>query len=224
MSQRFVTIWAIATTVIAIASLSYIAGKRAGGAQNIAPRSATQAPAATAPGVAREQRPAYVIPEQFDGMDNEWRTDADEATTGYAALFDPSTRQLIVEQCEHSGFAVDDTGNAIEPSYDYCSGVLNAQIDQLGDTTVLATNRAGREIKVRLEARLESEMPSLRLRFDDHDVTLVPGSRNDLIQQMEKSPIIAAQKEKFLLAQMRQLAGSRESVPSFALPEQDSSE
>lgn len=218
MSSRALTVWAVSATVIAVAAgsaLGYTLGQRS------APEPAVVAPgnpnaATTDPARGGQTQPVYVVPDVFADVPTEWRTAVGRKPQAYAALFDPVRRELIVEHCQHPGYDVADE-DALSRAADICTLALRARIAQLADDRAIAIGRDGDPVEVRIDAALDEQPPRLRLRFGEHDVDMLPGSKNTMFQALEAMPAIAQQKSDFLRAQMAATQSRRPAVT----PEQE---
>ena len=140
----------------------------------------------------------YAIPKTFESMPKEWRTATfGDDFAGYAALFDPVRREVIVEQCQHPGYIDPNTGTPLDTmGVEFCLPVLWAKLESLNEQSAMARNRTGELVELTLAYDAENSQPQLALNFENHEVTTVPGSKNDLFQDMERAPEIAAQKRK----------------------------
>jgi len=78
----------------------------------------------------------YSVPKHLQAIDQQWRTtltlSPDGYPTGYAALFDPQRREVIVEHCRHSGY-FDEQSQRPTPFNEFCTGVLWAELLQFTD-------------------------------------------------------------------------------------------
>jgi len=140
----------------------------------------------------------YNIPDNFDAMPSEWRTaSADGDFSGYAALFDPQRREVIVEQCRHPGYIDPASGQPLDTTgTEFCTPVLWATLESLDERSARARDRNGESVDLALDYSGADQHPQLTLEFKGHQVTLVTGSKNDLFQEMERSPEMMAQKQR----------------------------
>lgn len=212
MKQSALVVWAVSATAVAVAAvggLGYLMGQR------LSHQSASTIPVAaqgvpmTDPSRPAEARaPAYTVPEEFSDAPTQWRTEVGSKPAAYAALFDPSRRELIVEHCKHPGYDVEGGRNLVQDG-EVCARVLTARLASLTREQAVALDRDGQRVDVRIDASLAEQTPSLRLRFGDHDVDMVPGTRNDMFQALERIPAIATQKEKYMQALITKNAAAR---------------
>jgi hypothetical protein len=208
MSQRILLMWAVLATVIAVAMTGFVVGKSVGirSASSDEARAATEMPYSTQPSGADEALPAFAMPDMFAGAPREWRSAVNKGVDGYVVLFDAEAREIIVEKCQHAGYPSD--ANSPIMDQEFCTGVLSGWLAALTETEAIVQDRArGSNVTVRLKARLAGDKPTLRLRFADHDAALVPGTKNEWLQAVERQPSIVEQKKRYLLA----LGGERPS-------------
>ena len=140
----------------------------------------------------------YNIPDSFDEMPSEWRTaPANGDFSGYAALFDPQRREVIVEQCRHPGYMDPRSGQPLETTgIEFCVPVLWATLESLDERSARARDRSGESVDLALNYSGIDTQPQLTMEFKGHKVTLVTGSKNDLFQEMERSPEMMAQRQR----------------------------
>ncbi|MFK8032401.1 MAG: hypothetical protein AB8G18_19430 [Gammaproteobacteria bacterium] len=205
MSQRAIVAWAVSASVIAVGAvgtLGYLYGKNSvsDGAHSTQTRHASEQLYAS-DGVAREATVAFKVPESMMGMEQEWRSVTVDTIEGYAILFAPESRQLIVEHCRYDRYQLDDNGRPVESYDDFCSEALRGTWETLSETEGVVRSANGSTTELTLDAKLGQESPSLEIRFTDHHLALSPGSKNDLVQAFEQLPAVKERKRKFLLAQ-----------------------
>lgn len=140
----------------------------------------------------------FNIPDTFNAMPSEWRTaPADGDFSGYAALFDPQRREVIVEQCRHPGYIDPRSGEPLDTTgTEFCTPVLWATLEPLDEHSARARDRSGESVDLALAYSGADQQPQLAMEFKGHQVTLVTGSKNDLFQEMERSPEMMAQKQR----------------------------
>lgn len=200
MSQKFLLAWAIGATALALILLGYMIG-RTGGGPNPAPLSVAANLATsteTGPSVQPEPADPYLVPVALAGMPAEWRTPFRQELAGYAILFDLKRRELIVEQCAHPGYFDEGTGREILQNWEFCEPVLWSRLVEIDETSVKAIDRRRGRVELELAADREADPPSLSLSFGDHDMRLIPGSKNDLFQAMDRSSAIEQQRDKVI--------------------------
>ncbi|MFK8014486.1 MAG: hypothetical protein AB8G17_03440 [Gammaproteobacteria bacterium] len=223
--MRLVTIWAGTATLIAVGALGYIAGKAADAdpAPSRYSVSHVQTQPSKAEDPAREVPTPYVIPDHFANLPTEWRTAVTPSAVGYAALFDPQRRELIVEQCEHPGYKLNASGEALPITNDICQPVLWSKIATLDDTEALVIHRGGGADRIEIELVNAQDKRTLQVRFADQAVTMIPGSKNDLVVAMEQTPTITRQKAAYHRAMMADRSSARAvgqaaQRPTFTVP------
>ncbi len=197
MNQRFTTLWAIGATIVAISAVSFSAGKYIG-QEAAAPHVSLHETATSATDPKQAQAvnvPVYTVPAEFVGAASQWRSALDHKTVGYAALFDPQRRKIIVEACVHSGYLLDAQGRPL-PSKEFCEPLLWGELASLDSQNATVIDRSGRQKSVRLDLDAES----LKLSFDEYRMTLIPGSKNDLLQAFEKHPDVVQRKSRYMVA------------------------
>ncbi len=240
MNQKFLIAWAVSATAVALLAIGYVLGKSARSVTSApVPAHAVRADYGTRPTNTTDtsegrlhMQPvdAYVVPEAFNEMPNEWRSRFDgEHFEGYAILFDPARREVIVEQCRHPGYYDEKRGVAVEDRWEFCKGVMWGSLKQIEESSAIAVDRTGQTIDIELSLNAETRPPQLLLSFGDHSMVLEPGSKNDLLQAMESSPKILGQRDqlgKSIAAQQqaqRRIAeesadGRAADIPTYSLP------
>ena len=176
--------WALGATLVAVSAVSFILGKAVAEAPSIHTPVAQDersrsdaAPAAT--------RSRYAVPESWRSLPTEWRSRVVDAPDGFAALFDPTQRRLIVERCAHHAYFSREDMND-----DLCTPLASGVLQSLGDTRATLRDRAGQQIDVRVAVDDQSEPPVLRLEIRDEHIEMIPGSRHDLYQAFEALPTV----------------------------------
>ncbi|NND59983.1 MAG: hypothetical protein HKN49_06905 [Gammaproteobacteria bacterium] len=235
MNQKFLLAWAVAATALALVSLGFALG-RAGSNPAVDPPMLNADPTmSTMAGPDAESHPAdtYSVPDALAELPGEWRTQFDDEYGGYAILFDPGRRELIVEQCAHPGY-IDRTGAPVELGWEFCESVLWGTLATLDSDGALVRDRRRGSVEVELSLS-GGDPPKLSLAFADHDMVLIPGSKNDLFQAIDRSPEMMAQRERKLqmaiaeeearrrMAEEAQNTGkpAGEPVPVFIMPSGD---
>ncbi|MEO1574787.1 MAG: hypothetical protein AAFU65_07490 [Pseudomonadota bacterium] len=204
--HTFLLAWALGATLVAVGAVGYSFGKRAGGEAPQAARHATDMPYTDESAQRTPPPPAYSVPESFNGVANEWRSTVRNDTTGYAVLFQPERRRIIAERCQHHGYASSDGMIGSE----FCTTLVKGTLTSLETDEATLMDREGNPVTVRLN--LGDDGQTLRMRFGEHDLRLMPGSRNDLMQAMEALPDVQEKKRAFILA----MAGDRPDAPMDA--------
>lgn len=202
MSQKGLFIWASTATLVAVGALGYSLGKHASNSSEnqYGAVSPTELPVTTEPGAAVEPVPEYVIPESFANVPSQWRSPNTDDLAGYAVLFDPTTRQAIVQSCHHNGYRLDDSGQPLELLNDFCTSVLHGELSSLTDEEAVVKTGNGETVTLKLEPDMTGDPVSLKIEFDGHDMDLIPGSRNDLLQAMEQEPVVKERKRRYFTA------------------------
>jgi hypothetical protein len=230
MGQKFLLAWAVAASALALLLLGILIGRSTGTDPNPvraagdyeATRMASEGPDAGA-----VAGPDYSIPDVFQGLPKEWRTGTDgETFDGYAIWFDPERREVIVEQCLHRGYVTED-GAPLDTNYEFCEGVLWASILDIGAGEATVRTQTGEVVE--LDLALSEDAGQLSLSFPGHDMTLVPGSKNDLLQAMDNAPrmvsekqqaieVMQAQYQERLRAQQAAERDGEQDIPTYTLP------
>ncbi len=202
MSQKGLMIWALAASFIAVGAIGYSLGqhKSNSSADIRAAVSATESPLTTEPGAGAVPVPEYVIPASFAEVPSEWRSDVTGDVEGYSVLFDPLTRQAIVESCRHNGYQLDDAGRPLELFGEFCTTLLQGELQSLTEKEATVRAKDGRIVTVELKPDMTRQPATLRLEFDGHTLALIPGSRNDLLQIMEREPVVLERKRRYFAA------------------------
>ena len=233
MNQKYLIGWAIATTALSLFLLGILVGRSTGDEGTAATAEGayarfdtdTSLPAANVEAAA----PAVIVPAGFDGLPREWRTDPDKETfDGYAIWFDPRRGEVIVEQCLHRGYLTED-GAPLTTKYEFCEGVLWASILDMSDTGATVRTRTGEIAELNLELAEGADQETLSLSFPGHEMVLIPGSKNDLLQAMDNTPRMIREKQQqfeAFQAQYRERERAREAgtsegereIPTYTLP------
>lgn len=230
--NKFLLAWAVGATALALVFLGYAIGRTSGnGAEPVTLLSGDNPATSTEAGADASAVPVdpYVIPATLSGLPAEWRTPFEDRYEGYAILFDPQRRELIVEQCAHRGYLDERSGVPVPEGWEFCANALWGQVQELTEhSATVADNRRG-VVLVSLDMDTASDPPQLELSFAGHDMVLVPGSKNDLFQDMDRSEPIRAQRMAVMNLAMAEDAARRrlaqegidagpEPVPVYALP------
>ncbi len=113
MGNKFLVGWAVAASALALLLLGILIG-RSSGTETVPLRApggydASSTDTGMAANATAAVEPDYIVPDVFKGLPSEWRTATDGDTfDGYAILFDPRRREVIVEQCLHRGYLTGD--------------------------------------------------------------------------------------------------------------------
>lgn len=240
MSNSLSKNWAIAATAIALVLLGIVIGQRTGQVASPSPEvtdtpvtgsvtenagqpSASTGPMSTEPGGSNEPA-VFVIPEVFGSIPSEWRTAHDEGVyDGYAILFDPPRHEVIIEDCFHPGHFNAETGQPVADGWEFCDIVLWGELLSLDENSADVLARNGTRLTLSLSLDNEGGESQLALSFPGHQMTLIPGSKNDLFQAMDQSPEIAEQRRQRLASDLaagderrRQLRSNAEETGSDA--------
>ena len=226
MSSNLTKYWAIAATAIVLVLLGVLIGQRFGRQpvidsalpMSMAENSETQGgtEGRTSPGEtsstesgSSEDSVPFVIPETFTSLPSEWHTVFIENNfEGYAILFDPLRREVIIEQCRHPGYFDPSIGQPLPEDREFCANVLWGQLLNMDENSAHVRARKGNELDLALELTSDFGRSRLSVSFPDHQMVLVPGSKNDLFQGMDNTPVMTEQKRQkfaFLEAQRQQL-------------------
>lgn len=206
--KNFFKHWAILATALALVLAGILIGQQIGerrtqSRQTVANESQQRQPDqvvdnSVTSGQNGASPETYNIPDSFDAMPSEWRTaPASGDFSGYAALFDPQRREVIVEQCRHPGYMDPRSGQPLETTgTEFCVPVLWATLESLDERSARARDRSGESVDLALSYSGLDKQPRLTMEFKGHKVTLVTGSKNDLFQDIERSPEMMAQKQR----------------------------
>ena len=118
--------------------------------------------------------------------------------------------------------------------WEFCESVLWGTLVQLDEQGALVRDRRRGTIEVELSLR-DGDPPTLSLAFADHDMVLIPGSKNDLYQLMDRSPDMMVQRERKIKMKIADEESRRrlhmeaaetgaqpgEPVPVFVMPSAD---
>lgn len=191
-SNRLYRLWAIASSLLCLALLAYIAA-----AWWLAPGSVDgQRAAASSTGLPGAE-PAS-IPTRLRNLPPEWMSRAlAPGPTGHAVLIDLAhARELIVERCTHRGHFDASRGVPRETDWSFCELVVRGAIESATDSE-LAVRGADGTLQ-RFAVELTGPSRELLLTLGDLRLELVEGSRNDLYQRMEAEPEVAAEHQAML--------------------------
>jgi hypothetical protein len=223
MSDSFVRNWATAATAVVLVLLGILIGQRLGQvpavgsdverapttgiSENTSARTATGEMAGTE-GKTISKPVRFVIPDAFTSLPSEWRSLlTEDSFGGYAILFDPPRREIIIEQCRHPGYFNPNTGQPVPDGIEFCVNVLWGQLLSLDESSAQVMARDGNQLDLSLALTREGDQSHLGLSFPDHQMKLVPGSKNDLFQDMDTIPVMVEQKRrkfKFFEAEYQQ--------------------
>lgn len=227
MSQKILLGWAITATVLMVLAVGYAFGKNADrSSPAVVSQPVYRVSEASTDGrhVGDEvpQAESYVIPDVYAAMPTEWRSDNDGTSRdGYAILLDPVRRELIVEKCHHAGYFDFKSGQSIEQNSEFCDVVLWSTLAMLAPENASAVSRDGRHVDVALVVNNDGAEPVLSLSFGDHQMELVAGSKNDLLQIMESLPAIQKQKDAWVASMMAENDRARGAGPDEPMPPVD---
>lgn len=212
MSSSFFKYWAIAATAIALVLLGYLIGQHTAQSPEVLAESVQSQPAGVAGphrepaesgtsaatnegGAVVDQLPPYIIPDAFLALPSEWRTPlSEDHFDGYAILFDPPRREVIIEKCQHRGYFDTASGQPVPMGWEFCDNLLWGQLLELDEHSARVGSRRGELIDMSLSLSNENGVSQLALTFPGHQMNLVPGSKNDLLQAMENTALIQEQK------------------------------
>lgn len=131
----------------------------------------------------------YSVPDAFVGLPTEWRTQFNGVDfNGYAILFDPFRQEIIVEQCRHPGHFDEALNRPIEAGTSFGKIVLWSRINLLSSLMANVTTRDGKPEEIKLSLTEKEGQRHLALSFGNHVMDLIPGSKNDLYQAMDRTP------------------------------------
>lgn len=212
MSSGFVKYWALCTTAIALVLLGILIGQRLG--QPPEPealidddRGTELAEAADvysnndrttgSGGESLKEPETFIIPAVFTSIPSEWHTIINEDSfDGYAILFDPPHREVIIEKCRHPGYFDPETDRPLPQGVEFCTNVLWGQLLAMDEHSAMVQARSGKKLELSLSLTTEDGQPQLALSFPDHQMNLVPGSKNDLFQTLDRKPVMVEQKQQ----------------------------
>lgn len=221
LTLDYKTLWALSTTGIALVLLGMLLGKSMGSKVDTVPYvSSTEpgAPIATDP---------YEVPTWLLDAPMEWHSEVDQQATGVAIRLDYQRRELLIDECQHSGFFDRQKNRPREQSGLRCARVLTGTLIEFGDSEVLVQTRQGEEQRVGLRPVNEEDRARLEITLDGVSVKLIPGQTNDLNQSIERLAHMVEEREllaSFMLQaeqQQRALmaqANGTDRVPRFSLP------
>lgn len=232
MNQKLLIVWALSATALALVFLGYAIGKTTEADKRLSASAAYGSHLADTSGGEPQVElvDPYVVPAVLDGMPSEWRSPFDGKNFhGYAILFDPMRREVIVEKCRHPGYFDERKGVAVDGGWDFCNNVLWGSLVRIDEFSATAVNRAGQELELELTLDGEGDERRLSLSFPGHAMVLQAGSKNDLLQALEFAPQMQKQKDrlmKTIVAQeqaQRRVAeesgdGRQVAVPTYTVP------
>lgn len=196
--------WAVVATALALVSVGY-AGYAMGRKSTATIPALASAPRDSRPvDTSGREAPAqpidpYQVPAALAGLPAEWHSvPGGEDSRGYAILFDPQRREVIVEKCLHPGYVDPRSGDLIELSWEFCEGVLWGSLTRIDERSATVIARAGDAVELAFAVEGEGGSPRLSLSFADHEMLLTPGSKNDYFQLLENSPAMRVQKDTYI--------------------------
>lgn len=137
----------------------------------------------------------FVIPTAFTSLPSEWHTVlTDDGFDGYAILFDPPRREVIIEQCRHPGYFNTETGQSLPRGLEFCTNVLWGEMQTMDESSAQVKSRNGELLDMTLSLSSEDGQSQLAVSFPGHQMNLVPGSKNDLFQAMDNTTVMSEQK------------------------------
>ena len=204
--------WAVAATAIALVLLGVLIGQRLSqptkpdakinDSQEVNSASNAEINSNVDGTVGSEREPikkpeAFIIPAAFTSIPSEWHTVIIEnGFDGYAILFNPTRREVIIEKCRHPGYFDLETGQPFPEGVNFCTNVLWGQLLVMDERSAKVQARSGGQLELSLSLTAEDGQSQLALSFPGHQMKLVPGSKNDLFQAMERSPTMVEQKKQ----------------------------
>ncbi len=234
MSNGFLKVWAFLATAVALVLLGIVIGRHTEKSAPVDYHFASGAPGVSAATDSRDPTTApvapYSVPGNFVGLKTQWRSALNnEALNGYAILFDPERREVILEYCLHPGYFNAKLEQPIYSESDFCQTVLWGTLVELSETVAKAVDRQGNAQKLTLRLNKNGPDSRLEISFDEHELDLVYGSKNDLFQLVEQSEAIREQKQqrfafeqediKKRLARRANEIQQAPDVPRYTLPE-----
>lgn len=231
MKLTIVLVWAVTATAVALVLLGYTISEKSHTAMPVAVDPFGSTASDTQGGETAQQVDPYQIPPALSGLPAEWHSVFDgRHFRGYAILFDPSRREVIVEQCRHPGYPRQVSGPPRVLGWDFCTNVLWGNLTRIDEHSATAVDSQGDPVELQITVDREAVPPRLSLSFQDYDMDLVPGSKNDLLQAMDSSPAMLLEKERYssnVIAfeqeqrRLAEQAGSEPppNVPRYSLPD-----
>lgn len=223
MKISFSAMWAMTASAIALVLAGILIGQNLTKTQAVA----AAGPQSTEPGGDMMIDP-YVIPKWLENAPKEWRSTHNGSHSGYAILFDADHRELLVEQCHYPGVFDQAKNLPIENAGFQCERLLTGTLMVFDDNGAIVKRKDGAQITVNIEPISAEQPDKLNLAFDSHELALIPGQPNDLLQEILKTPAIVAQNQllfEFNQQQLRQhrarLAANadEDEIPRFKLPQ-----
>lgn len=230
MKQPILLVWAITATALALVLLGYTIGAKSRAVPSVPAGPYGPALTDTQGGESTKQVDPYQVPPAFAGLPSEWRSVFNGTDfRGYAILFDPTHREVIVEKCRHPGYPEQVAGGVRDINWEFCTNVLWGKLTRIDEHSATAVDGNGDPVELEIAVNRDSAAPRLSLSFADHDMNLTPGSKNDYFQEMENSPAMQLEKDLYLensiaveQEQRRrdEQAGSQPppNVPTYSLP------
>lgn len=79
---------------------------------------------------------------------------------------------------------------------EFCTNVLWGQLLAMDEHSAMVQARSGKQLELSLSLTTEDGQSELAMSFPDHQMNLVPGSKNDLFQTMNRKPVMVEQKQQ----------------------------
>lgn len=212
MSSGFIKYWAVGATAIALVLLGVLIGQQFGQAPDselgiekgraIELTGGTDVNTNTVETTSSDGGPgdkpeAFVIPAAFTSIPSEWHTIiSEDSFDGYAILFDPPRREVIIEKCRHPGYFDPEADRPSPQGVEFCTNVLWGQLLAMDEHSAMVQTRSGKQLELSLSLTTEDGQSQLALSFPDHQMNLVPGSKNDLFQTLDRKPVMVEQKQQ----------------------------
>ena len=212
MSSGFIKYWAVGATAIALVLLGILIGQRLGQAPE--PEALIDDGRGTeltdradvysnndrttgSDGETLKEPETFIIPAVFTSIPSEWHTIiSEDSFDGYAILFDPPRREVIIEKCRHPGYFDPEADRPLPQGVEFCTNVLWGQLLAMDEHSAVVQTRSGKQLELSLSLTTEDGQSQLALSFPDHQMSLVPGSKNDLFQALDRNPIMVEQKQQ----------------------------
>jgi hypothetical protein len=193
-AARAYKLWAIASSALCAVLIAYIVASHATAPDGDGQPAAEAAPAPDPSGIPTE------VPAALRGLPTEWvHRAAEDARIGWSVVLDPTgTRELIAERCTHRGYFDLDAGTPRDTDWRFCETVLAGSIVALDDDELAVRAPTGEIRRVGYAVEGTPDTPRLVLVLGGRPTVLVPGTRNDLYQQMDRVPAIRAEHEALL--------------------------
>ena len=218
MDNSYVRYWAIAASAIALVLLGILIGQRFGHTPDSGPvidkghateltggtevKTSTNGTsnsdgATSSDGGPIDEPESFVIPTAFTSIPSEWHTIIiEDSFDGYAILFDPPRREVIIEKCRHPGYFDPEAGQPLPEGVEFCTNVLWGQLLAMDEHSASVHARNGKQLELNLSLTTEDGQSQIALSFPGHQMNLVPGSKNDLFQALDRKPVMVEQKKQ----------------------------